>query len=149
MSIGASTLLKSAMAGGMAALTAAAETRALSDLEAKVAGVVIPGIILGLLGGAVAAVLPWGEKDWGVFAALRAIFLGVMAGSLSALVLMNVALSDGIKYLIAFIAGVLALKIFRWLANVDVGTMISDYLRRPRFPAPPPEPPPKPPGAPP
>lgn len=77
---------------------------------------VLPGLILGLWGGAAAAIMPWGETSWGVKKAIRVLALGMITGSAMALWLMDIPLTEigpGRRMLYEAAAGFLAEQILQ------------------------------------
>lgn len=133
----------SAAAGLVAVGTSMLEQPILSALDPAAMHAIVPGIVLGLAGGVCAAMMPWGERSWGWREAGRTILLGVIVGTVSALVLMDAPawIGPGARLGLEAVAGFLAYEILRSLRDLGPRGIVGWLLRRgtPAAPTLPPE----------
>jgi hypothetical protein len=89
-------------------------------------------IVVSLMGGVAAAIMPWGETSWGARHALRAILLGVILGTISAFGLMDAPawIGDGTKLVLQFLFAFTAAETLRKLRALGPQAFIAWVLRR-------------------
>lgn len=102
--------------GAVTVVTSTIDTLLADLFHSSVVLAVLPGVLLGLWGGAAAAIMPWGEASWGAKKALRVVVLGMIVGTVAALALMDYPLTTigpGRRLLYEFGAGFLAEQILQ------------------------------------
>lgn len=112
--------------------------------------VIIPGIVFGFIGGAVATILSWGRRDktWGARASIVSIVAGTFVGSVSSLILASQDHIEGpyAKMAVMSLAGFIGQKLLEKFDKAGPG-LLWDWVARRIATEPPPSivPPPSPP----
>lgn len=131
MSAKARTVALPFVAGISAAAAAASEHASVVFIDDALLRIIVPGIVLGFAGGVTAAIMPWGERTWGAAQGVKAVVLGIIVGSVSALVLADFTfLHDGLRMGLEFVAGIIAYQIVQMVQTTGPRPIVDWLLRR-------------------
>ena len=126
--------------GALTAIVAAGvnwwEHALLSGVDPGTLAVIVPGMILGLLGGMAAAIVPWGrDPRWGWAPAMKSMLLGVIAGTIASLFLAGVTwVNEWTRLGFVAVVGYLAQRAFDELDQATPRTLravVRWIMRRP------------------
>ena len=109
------------------------ESAILVTISPETLAVVVPGMVLGLLGGVGAAIAPWGrDSKWGWAPALKSMLLGVIAGTMASLFLAGFTwVNEWTRLGFVAVVGYIAQKVFDQLDEVSPRLLLRWLLRRP------------------